>query len=141
MRKPKYRVWDKDSETMVYGVGITPETDGSTPYKIAVSYADYDQFDYYPNGVLMQYTGLKDKNGKMIYEGDICFIQIYDNSGNPSEDESFNTKVVFRKNAFQLVDKDGDTWTEWLTVYKGEDTEVIGNIYENSELLKEGAAE
>jgi len=65
------------------------------------------------NLILMQFTGLTDKKGKEIYEGDIV------------SDDGFTAPV-------ELDIKDGLTWGSFTDVQNGE---VIGNIYENPELL------
>ncbi|SFA54813.1 phage uncharacterized protein TIGR01671 [Parageobacillus thermantarcticus] len=75
----KIRAWDKDSETMIYGVGITTESDGGIPYQIPVNAHDFDQFDYYPNSIIMLYTGFKDSDGKEIYADDI--LEVKDSNG------------------------------------------------------------
>jgi uncharacterized phage protein (TIGR01671 family) len=86
---------------------------------------------------IMQYTGLTDKHGQEIYEGDVVRLQTYGESGDALEsDDCVTAKVQYRKNHFSLLDKDGDHWTEWFTHYL-EDVEVIGNIHENPDLLKE----
>ena len=80
---------------------------------------------------LMQYTGLKDKNGKEIYEGDILLVQLQD-YGCPKT-ELF--KIIWDDSSvrYKLMDKNGDPWG----FDNSSPMEVIGNIYENPELLKE----
>jgi len=78
----------------------------------------------------LQYTGLKDKNGKEIYEGDIV-----------REDNWFTAlfnglHVVFNQELLQFGAKEPDDYFTALTDIKGE-WEIIGNIYENPELLGE----
>ena len=80
---------------------------------------------------LMQYTGLKDKNGKEIYEGDIVKMLREDNCfGEEDYEETF---VIEQPEYYELSDKssggaDGDRPIKSM--------EVIGNIYENPELIK-----
>ncbi|WP_083221522.1 YopX family protein [Geobacillus thermoleovorans] len=122
----KIRAWDKDSETMIYGVGITPESDGGIPYQIPVNAHDFDQFDYYPNSIIMLYTGLKDKNGTEIYEGDV----IRDNDG-------FLWVVYFEDGMYCAKGGEYET-VEYLIEFCPEWCEVIGNIYEHPHLLGSG---
>lgn len=83
---------------------------------------------------LMEYTGLKDKNGQEIYEGDIVeggFL-------NPLTDKFHSKKYLIEykeKGAYykgKLIGSSpyGDTWLKFI------EGEVIGNIYENPELLE-----
>ena len=79
---------------------------------------------------IMQYTGLKDKNDKEIYEGDIIFAKMMSISPIGTY-----VKVVFDKGSFQVEDKKGDRcWNDYLIMINGE---VIGNVYENPELYEE----
>ena len=73
---------------------------------------------------LMQYTGLKDKNGKEIYEDDIVRVK------------SFSEPIMwirFDRGAFYLASKDKEEIADIKYVERGE---IIGNIYSNPELIK-----
>lgn len=76
-----------------------------------------------------QYTGLTDKNGTMIFEGDILK---YINDDN----ETRYLKVVFEECAF-LINDSGITEYDLLPTFFCLGIEVAGNIHENPELLKE----
>lgn len=111
-REIKFRFWSKVSAGMsppatlqdiVYNIGQLAKRSNALSEALAVT---------------MQYTGLKDKNGKEIYEGDIMQI-----------DEDV-CEVEFEYGCFSVdnvMAMDGEDWYS--------DYEVIGNIYENSELL------
>ena len=72
-----------------------------------------------------QYTGLKDKNGVRIFEGDIVSIAKYG---------GLIYKVVYVPCRYELVNSKGVNCFV-LDIYKSENIEVIGNIYDNPELL------
>lgn len=77
-----------------------------------------------------QYTGLKDKNGKEIYEGDIVVIA-----------EKLKTKVVYYDGAFRMQSEFSPTPTDTTDMgymMREFSVRIIGNIYDNPELLKGG---
>ena len=78
---------------------------------------------------LLQYTGQKDENGCEIYESDIIEFLAKDDG------ETYKAKIVFENLAFRALDIEDEGYEydfDNLT-----DIEVVGNIYENSELLKD----
>lgn len=86
-----------------------------------------------------QYTGLKDKNGKEVYEGDILRNIYYQYSNDEVSNKGFKEeilKVVYRGCGF-IFEKIKINEIEMPEDFKEELIEVIGNIYENPDLLKE----
>lgn len=129
MRVPKFRAWDK------LGKIIMPVGEIDFDYEFAYleekngyrCERDFDEIE------LMQFTGLKDKNGKEIYEGDI--VKFFD-----CDDDVYVTPVVWDKNyACFGVSFSGkypisfDYLEEFYTELK--DIEVVSDIYENPELV------
>lgn len=85
---------------------------------------------------LMQFTGLLDKNGKEIYEGDI--FGVYSLTGDYKNEYQPWGNVYFDKDLFAFcVEVPNGGW-EYLHEYmdRNKNAEVIGNIYENQELLE-----
>lgn len=83
--------------------------------------------------VIEQCTGLKDKNGNLIYEGDVVEITIFGsigpNGGYVDSDEIYKGTVVWDRDCF-LVKTDTDTL---LFPHSEDCTEIIGNIHEQAE--------
>ena len=123
MREIKFRVWDKESKEMLSDVSLW--NDDFTSYL-------NEHIEYLQDKCeLMQYTGLKDKNGIEIYEGDILeFITFGFDS------ERFITYIEFINASFRLKNGRSLFYFGQIDVSKLDDGRVIGNIYENPELLE-----
>jgi hypothetical protein len=100
MREIKFRVWDNHNHVII---------------EVGKDLLNYQGFE------IMQYTGLKDKNGKEIYEGDIV----------KTENKTYNFEVIFSNGCFGILDRTATLIPFWqVKVF-----EVIGNIYENYNLI------
>ena len=76
-----------------------------------------------------QFTGLRDKNGKEIYEGDVVRASIY------CDEDAQVLEVKYRGTGFVIDYRDSEADYFMLSDFPGT-VEVLGNIYENPELLK-----
>lgn len=131
MRNIKFRAWDKELKQMhICGQDVHD----------SITFNEQNIAQYYnlQNGCgspttyeLMQYTGLKDKNGKEIYEGDIVLIDKENQiKGQVKYSEQYASFIIVDTNS--IADE-----AENLSCYS--EIEVIGNIYDNPDLLeKEG---
>nr|DAI91300.1 MAG TPA: YopX protein [Caudoviricetes sp.] len=126
--RPKFRAWTEEGKVMYYDV---------YPFKNDTLLLSYDEiaFDEVPASdfILMQYTGLRDKNGREIYDGDVvryecCF-------------ESYVEEVIYddKHCNFGTIDKDEKTFSfdALISDFAVDCFEVVGNKYENLELLGE----
>lgn len=122
---PKYRAWDTVKKAMseVQAVVYTEERVYPIYSKVIRRYIPFSE------AVLMQSTGLKDKNGKEVYIGDIVKCT----RGCPHEViflKEYGGNFIGGMPAIYLSDiLEGYAWTE--------EEEIIGNIWENPELLEE----
>lgn len=153
MREIKFRAWDKRENEFVcqYDTGdlspVTFDSKGNaSTYWLNLSCScdpasacggcvevqdDVDE----DNLIVMQYTGLKDKNGKEIYEGDICMAD----SGVAGFIDYHNGRFCWTDGAchWDLVLNGTDRCPTEDTETILYNLEAIGNIYENPELLEE----
>jgi len=109
LREIKFRAWDKRNKKM------------SKPYILKGE--GYEEFDFGKGCILIQYTGVKDKNGKEIYEGDIV------------KSPTFISEVIWKKDSGCFLYKTNNKTFEGFAMGY-EWVEIIGNIYENPELIK-----
>ncbi len=125
MREIKFRAWDTQLKRMyenyanVSGYGVHCEI--ARPVETQSE-----------QHIVMQYTGLLDKNGKEIYEGDIINLlpDGYVSELATVEWDTEKASFIYRRiSELELVNKQG-IYVNW------EPIEVIGNIYENPELLE-----
>jgi uncharacterized phage protein (TIGR01671 family) len=117
MREIKFRVWDKEDQKIYYGVGFGESAQKFYRY---VSEDDND-YKYYDEG--MQYTGLKDKKDKEIYEGDIL---------RSINDFGVHYNLVCSCDGMFTIDTLDPMPLSMSCTYQ----EIIGNIYENKEVLE-----
>ncbi len=120
MRAIKFRAWDKDLKCWYNDFCHLVICLDGTPINMqnGESLSTYE---------LSQFTGLRDKNGKEIFEGDIVSLGCY------GEAKGYPAQVVFQSGCFTFDCIDGSGWMTWVEV---DEIKVIGNIYENPELIE-----
>ncbi|UNQ40914.1 YopX family protein [Prescottella equi] len=127
-REIKFRLWlpDWDGETGKMFYRPLPLDPDFKSFGLALDDNQATSFDTEFSGEVMQYTGLKDKNGVEIYEGDVMKTDYF-----LHDDKTFCVIYIERIGAFNAIDNHDDGYglsdMRW---------EVIGNIHENPVLLK-----
>lgn len=140
MRELKFRMFNKETGNMIYEeelINISKNyLNNNIDFRCFIFPRDNDE-----DMVIMQYTGLKDKNGKEIYEGDIVKRII----GGEHRDVG---EIVYKDCGFKIYIRDPyfEFYSEITDIYEVKDMggtiklkqnfEIIGNIYENPDLLK-----
>ena len=134
IREFRFRAWDKTHTEMIYfdelrACDCTPDGFDELVHLESMSKTRTRSYD--AEYEVMQYTGLKDKNGKEIYEGDIVnwsldYLEII------FKDGGFGYYTAFGKARPSYIPLSGHNF---LNLFKKE-SEIIGNIYENKDLLK-----
>lgn len=127
MREIKFRAWDKSNEEMleVENLYFNDMTD-----KVEIRTRIYSDYFNDEEMILMQYTGLKDKNGKEIYDGDI----VAEKGHYVKSDRLLYQKIQWKESYSCWLRGEYQRLTpKNIKTYQ---IEVIGNIYENPELLE-----
>lgn len=125
MREIKFRAWDRFKQRWS-NYKINDDTVYFMDKNTGVWYGSYNK--RYKDFNLMQYTELKDMRGKEIYEGDILL------DGNNKKPY----KVIFENGSFRAeFEGDFEEYSFDLIDVIAQGCEVVGNIYENPELIKE----
>lgn len=139
---PKFRAWDKENDRMIYpsteGVCFELDDDGINILDVS---GDYPEDHTFPaiDSFLMQSTGLKDKNGVEIFEGDVVKV-----SDGGNEEDSYTSVVKnYADEGYPAFDIEApSSWyyeSNILSTIMGGDyetIEVIGNVWDNPELLE-----
>lgn len=128
---PKFRAWDKRFSEFVEDFFVSEDgkiykKTKDTGYGFAISRETSDKV------ILMQSTGLKDKNGEEIFEGDILAVR--------TDEEAVNVNVFWdEKHALFMFESKKYNEKELLAELAEDGAypfEIIGNIFENPELIK-----
>lgn len=140
MREIKFRAWDSELNFYVDQLRYFIELDGSVWFNLGTNDGGDSLLDQSEKLIIEQFTGLHDKNGKEIYEGDIvAYFALHCDKYISDPSEKTIGTVIFYKDRCQFLPQEieknirgGNYITPWDFL---KEIVIIGNIHENPELL------
>lgn len=132
--RPKFRAWDRTRNQMNYRVMVgncdTDDENWICPIIWIEEKKDWLHFDDYDS--IMQSTGILDKNSQEIFEGDI----VRQVRTQPTTENEIITGVVTMIEGAWLIMNDNEQLASYLWS-ETDENEIIGNVYENKEILED----
>lgn len=129
---PKFRAYFNKYKRMIYSIGVVNEN------TILVDFNGDGNLEtiFLTNDItLMQYSGLKDKHGNEIYEGDVCRW---------TDPETFDGEIIsdifiarYSDEFLKWIGENNNSYDDLYDFTDDRQLELIGNIYENPKLLEE----
>lgn len=136
MREIKFRAWDKRRKEYLSSGRVLISVEAGRQPKNSLIFLDIlsDPDFFRDRFVIEQFTGLDDKNGKEICEGDILYFTVFDYNGYDTQHKGI---VKWYGTRFMLWhDNEQEHYgLDWVTA-QDDEPEIIGNIHENPELLE-----
>lgn len=135
---PKFRAWDTFDKEMLDVHGINYDADGVWTKEMIDDESD-GEFIHFSDIELLQSTGLFDKNGKEIFQGDIIHYKIEDksNDGSPYTLRELTGYIYKEGNCMWVKVNDSEIVPLWCLEDQYVIFKILGNIYEHPHLLGE----
>lgn len=127
----KIRAWDTFFKIMSYHVELTGVPTGSDPAHVSIGYAQENKFPI----INMLWSGLLDDNEKKIYAGDICWYHHPNKKAMKCEIQYLYGAFVVKDLTTGCLDDNIHDFSSSALFGYADGFEIIGNIYENPELL------